>query len=1747
MWWSDRAIDRVVEELTVLDAIDRLTRVLALRGSPHRLAKNKPSTPSWSLPGRPKSAEYDAPVAPKQDPAVTADAADQPKWMGVRFRKVGYEPQVRSGEEYRRRIEKPFETGQAAIHNGNLLIRRRPDGYDPDKHGDLWIEETHSLQELPGNHPYRHFVTQRLSQKQVGADAVPAPEATPSFPLGDEHQIAVNVDPQHGATGEHDFSSSDGNLYHTHDRMTDALGQLVRGVPLAERKKPLLSKYSPAKPKAGPISHADLHTGVDPLLAGTRLAYHLRMLEREYAGDMPMQHLVRQALAEPTASRYDPETGQPVKGSDAYSQIGEELLARRKDAKNRRMAAVARGDKAAALSEKAAEQKANMLHASYRWDEASKALHLDAATDDLLHSIKKDLTRTGRPTTDADLRQMARVARHLVALRGKKVKTPQEEFERQVELARVQKQYDSDHLARAIFRHLAEASPTKVSVDEVARSILRHTFRNEDRELLKDRTRTIKDLSPFAKKIDASVAAYVDKAIHANSKAKGGVYQKLLGVLNSGKAVERSQDASNQGWGKFWGGLRELAASHRISGKNIERAIRESLERHAAAERGEEKRETIGRQLPWQNVFGLLPGVLGPRTGTHSAERFRRQPVRFGLAETIESFRSVFNSSIFNSWKKAIGSSPADSSAQDAPTEFAPAGDDRELLKNLDLRGQDEDSHRPETSQYQPDPWDDDPPPSTLGLTYGGPFKKHPLPLPSPTDARPVPSSGRPAGLRQANELTPEMRAALDQTEEHQPLPDATQATATSSAPPADPRLSTHLDTRNMTRRQVIDRLKSHGAVVLDPSHPAHRNILDTIHIVGNRYHTVHIRDRRGRRVASYVARNRNVAMDLANRHIELNRLGKQAAAAARQAEPWLDFHEAIAKGLRGNADLSGKVMEHLRSMRDTLGHDLDHRLASRNAPTGRQAVSGQSLPGTGMRLRRGGVPQRLAAEMRSRIRFAAAEQWHADDPEPFQHSSLTPRLNRSLADAHAEVKKNPLSSTAHYEYASHLHDALRMLRTRYRIAIDSQPRSLKVHTLLNDVAERFGWHSRMANATVIGYQRQDPTLEHWLRMISKDSGNQDHRLILADYLEQEKANHDPENAERWADMAQILRLDTEIHQRRSNGEDATPHQEELRRLTSKNEKWAKAKGFSLYPAIAGITKDNPLHYNEWGARRYQLSGEPQRFAESGASVPLHVARTPEFKEWFGDWERDRDNASKVVDEFGLPKVVYHGTRRPDRIGNIFLKSRATSGPMSYFTDDPAIGSNYAVDKRDTSLRMPESYEDWFHFKPRGMRRPVNIAQAWHYLQPEQRATIARLAPRVGVDDDSNITLHGDDHKSGTGGYDWHIKEARGNHLKALVEEWLNSGNLFNSEHEFLNVLEKAGLTGATMNSPHAAYPSIIPAFLSIRKPLVTNRIPQEVMLALKFAAARQRKPPERHGADLWDKRTRDALHWVKTLEDDHAAGKNSHAWTSIPDWVTRVLKKFGYDGIHDTGGKMGGVEHSVYIPFESHQIKSAIANRGGFSSRKKNITMQRFAAKPGQPSDFSQALQRLSSANHLAYIAALRRAYDALGLSPHRMVPVLHDQPGRTQPAMAGAVMNQITPQSAQVAAAWHGLLSRQTGMLSFQAHPQGKDSLYVLHAPGSGEAIRGALDRAGVRQRIMIPKGNGFAVLIHDPGRKMRQQVAAAASELGSTSVGEATGNGSVLGGNDAGEARAKYREVIRGAQQAQPQQMRRAVKYY
>lgn len=336
-----------------------------------------------------------------------------------------------------------------------------------------------------------------------------------------------------------------------------------------------------------------------------------------------------------------------------------------------------------------------------------------------------------------------------------------------------------------------------------------------------------------------------------------------------------------------------------------------------------------------------------------------------------------------------------------------------------------------------------------------------------------------------------------------------------------------------------------------------------------------------------------------------------------------------------------------------------------------------------------------------------------------------------------------------------------------------------------------------------------------------------------------------------------------------------------------------------------------------------------------GRNTDFSVGRQS-FKDWFGDWELAPTHASKVVGSDGRPLVVYHGTRRPDRVGNRFRKARATSGPMAFFTDAADLGSKYAEGKADTSLTMPDDYAGWFKFKGKGMRSAVDLDRAWNYLSQDERDTILQRIYTVGYENAEEATgpiVANSSSIMGRDSIDWHLRDARGNGLRALVDIWLNSGSMFNDEQAFMQVLEAAGMdmSRITYDSPHAVKSAVYPVYLSIKNPLDTTNIPANVIEALKQAGKRKRAKQSAGGnADAWDKNTISGKDWLDALMHDQDKGW-THAWTRIPDWVTATLEQLGYDGIKDTGGKFGGPKHQVWIPFHENQVKSATGNRGTF------------------------------------------------------------------------------------------------------------------------------------------------------------------------------------------------------------------------
>lgn len=103
-------------------------------------------------------------------------------------------------------------------------------------------------------------------------------------------------------------------------------------------------------------------------------------------------------------------------------------------------------------------------------------------------------------------------------------------------------------------------------------------------------------------------------------------------------------------------------------------------------------------------------------------------------------------------------------------------------------------------------------------------------------------------------------------------------------------------------------------------------------------------------------------------------------------------------------------------------------------------------------------------------------------------------------------------------------------------------------------------------------------------------------------------------------------------------------------------------------------------------SRNEELTEERYNQAKSKGETELtfkqwQQVRSPEFKAWFGDWENDPKNASKVVNErTGEPLVVYHGTSNDDFYSFEKYHDGYDDAPSEafFFTNDLETAEEYA-------------------------------------------------------------------------------------------------------------------------------------------------------------------------------------------------------------------------------------------------------------------------------------------------------------------------------------------------------------------------------------------------------------------------------------------------------------------------------------
>ena len=122
--------------------------------------------------------------------------------------------------------------------------------------------------------------------------------------------------------------------------------------------------------------------------------------------------------------------------------------------------------------------------------------------------------------------------------------------------------------------------------------------------------------------------------------------------------------------------------------------------------------------------------------------------------------------------------------------------------------------------------------------------------------------------------------------------------------------------------------------------------------------------------------------------------------------------------------------------------------------------------------------------------------------------------------------------------------------------------------------------------------------------------------------------------------------------------------------------------------------------------------------------------RTDAFKNWFGDWEKNPKNASKIVEPSGKPKMVFHGT--PSDFDE-FSKDNARTADAKhgfFFTSDSGEADEYSWGKGEHTGKIKPVFLN--------MRNPL-VVDASHLKNYESKFNLSSIEKASDRDHDGVI------------------------------------------------------------------------------------------------------------------------------------------------------------------------------------------------------------------------------------------------------------------------------------------------------------------------------------------------------------------------------------------------------------------------
>ena len=242
-------------------------------------------------------------------------------------------------------------------------------------------------------------------------------------------------------------------------------------------------------------------------------------------------------------------------------------------------------------------------------------------------------------------------------------------------------------------------------------------------------------------------------------------------------------------------------------------------------------------------------------------------------------------------------------------------------------------------------------------------------------------------------------------------------------------------------------------------------------------------------------------------------------------------------------------------------------------------------------------------------------------------------------------------------------------------------------------------------------------------------------------------------------------------------------------------------------------------------SKKYENGGLIAPNGEQSNLTPelYQVVRTKAFKNWFGDWENDPENASKVLDKNGEPKIVYHGTNNDF---TIFDKNKL--GEKNFFAESASLGFFFAGNIKTSEAYIGMNSMDWAgvqfgayddiinKYKPELDSINKDIEQIYEKYRKQEKDNIKKLQDEI-------IEKIRETYK------DFSENDSKGIFLRDINWEEINrlaqeENNLNGNTQKLKELNDKIKLEiEAKWKVKTNANPRIISLFLNIRNPYIID------------------------------------------------------------------------------------------------------------------------------------------------------------------------------------------------------------------------------------------------------------------------------------------------------------------------------------